>query len=880
MASAPATKWATPWQSGKLFKDYFQAKQAGKSLETLQSIIDDWMATLFDLHPLLETNAFGALLNGTEKDIFVETRLLEEAPATPHTRIEAAVRIRGEEDWRSPEKCFASPPLYAVSRSWNDGGNPAMSAVVSMKILVASETMILVTIELEDGRSAEVALEKFGGAWSVNPQQGEVAELVVTLARSVESLKALGLLKPEGTRLEHQLGHGDDQRCVRLFCGCNQYVNTNIRDFLDLAKSKEEHLARKLSDKIWHYSMPHDSSLWDSGYMRDCFEFQHKLMMLASKRCLILQPECGWVGEHAEKIKVAEDSSLVWGWQRDPVSKKASVGKEIGTRLSAHCVMKATKDAVQHILEAETTRLPSFQLSNLFRREAKTDNQQDEDNASALVKYLDLPRHITPIDLPTRLWNVKNGEVHERETIPSGTLYCAVSYVWKQWPDSNGLTGLEHILNRLKKVASQTGVDWFWVDGKCIHQGKKEDKARELPKMGQYYGGAAFTLVLLPDVTASQKTPTPVPWQIFDAKAHRESNKKMRSQYINCRWLRRIWTMQEAWLARKLVFQTGAGLVRGDYLELLRVSEHMTEKSPVPACLEWMNIGPALVLGAATGDLVVPDDARDTPTLLTRPAGSLLQGNDGTGLQARTASLHRTLRLSVGRRCDPGKPSGKLIGLLGMVDRGDELTEQAVAQAPAAALEGDPEQVFRLAVKMGILGPEIMLCGTTSHQLGSSWLPDLRAGEKGVDLPYTASKVLKSLPVMNIEKDFGVSVKALEAELTSISWKRRITVQSGEKAHKYPCTLTLTNSGHKLRAEIESVKSIRGKTRKVLLLQRPSEKGPFICIGYHQMHYAEARHMIYQRIYGCLLKLALGEQDDIAPFEQKHKDGFSKRIIE
>lgn len=215
--------------------------------------------------------------------------------------------------------------------------------------------------------------------------------------------------------------------------------------------------------------------------------------------------------------------------------------------------------------------------------------------------------------------------------------------------------------------------------------------------------------------------------------------------------------MQEAWLARKLVFKTGAGLVRGDYLELLRVSGPVTQKGSVTACLEWMNIGPALVLGAATGDLVVPGDASETPTLLTRPAGILLLDNDGTGLQARTISLHRALRLSIGRKCDPRKPSGKLIGLLGMVDRGDELTEPAVAREPAAP-EGNPEQTLRLAVEMRILGPEIMLCQTASQQPGSSWLPDLRDGEKGVELPYTASQVLKIPPVMNIGKGYGVSV--------------------------------------------------------------------------------------------------------------------------
>lgn len=236
------------------------------------------------------------------------------------------------------------------------------------------------------------------------------------------------------------------------------------------------------------------------------------------------------------------------------------------------------------------------------------------------------------------------------------------------------------------------------------------DQARELPKMGQYYGGAAFTLVLLPDVTEPQQTLTPIPWQVIDADEHRTKNKKLIEQYVQCQWLKRIWTVQEAWLARKLVFKIArGGLVRGDYLELLRTIGPITENyGPVPVCLEWMNIGPALVMGACTGDLIVPGE---TPTLLTRPAGSLPQDNDGTGLQARTTSLYRALRLSNGRGCDPKNPSGKLIGLLGMVDQGDKLTTEAVQRQTVneAPTEGNLEQAFRLAVEMGMLGAENLL---------------------------------------------------------------------------------------------------------------------------------------------------------------------------
>lgn len=453
--------------------------------------------------------------------------------------------------------------------------------------------------------------------------------------------------------------------------------------------------------------------------------------------------------------------------------------------------------------------------------------------------------------------------------------------MWGQWKSQDGRPDLDGIRKSLLEVMEATGSELFWVDGRCIIQHEDMDQARELPRMGQYYGGAAFTLVLLPDVTEPQRTPNPIPWQVIDADAHRKTNKRLLQQYIQCQWLKRIWTMQEAWLARKLVFKTyGArgGLVRGDYLELLRTTGPVIGRyGPVPFCLEWMNIGPTLVIGACTGDLITP---HETPTLLTRPAGSLSQNNDGRELQSRTTSLYRALRLCNGRGCDPKMPSGKLIGLLGMVDQGDKLTAETVQAATSEDRppEGNPEQAFRLAVSMRMLGPEVLLCRSRSMEPGCSWLPNLRDRPDGVDLPYISSHVIGTPPAMSVSED-GATVMALEAELTEIKSLEsgRTTWESGEKWYKYICTVQVP-SGYRSkptiarRATTQSVESVKKRQRNVLMLQRPSKKGALITVRGHPRI-----GDFYERKQGFLLFLT--DEDNATPLEDDCRKHYRQRII-
>ncbi|KAI0126956.1 heterokaryon incompatibility protein-domain-containing protein [Xylariales sp. AK1849] len=887
MAALPrARAWKMPVQMLPLAQQYNQAKQLGKNIEELIDIVDHWWATVVDLHPFTKKAVYGAKLDESEKDIFVDTLLLLRKPEEPYTKITVSTITDTEGGLASEEQvCYTNLPFYVVTRSWSDGGNPLLTMVcdVSVKTTSIAPLLLSVCFKLEDGKYAEVFLREFGGVILVHPQQGEVAELVMALAEC-DALPGLKYIKAK--RLRYERLEDGQKLCQRLFCPCTQRVNTDMAQFVKCANSSDTEVSRKLYEELWHYSMPQNFSLWDTDQLVECFQFQSKLATLSNRGILMLQPECEWVQEHEDRIKIAEDSSLLLGWQRSPqessIGQKSSIGQHkeqcvVGSILPS-CVLDVSK------LETETFMKRGAALAGA--EWFATRPVSGKDAITELREYLEGPGSLKPKHNPTRLWNITANKVVKN--VASGTQYCAVSYVWGQWYKYHmGLktkdVDTERLRECLLQVKDVTGIELFWVDCLCISQEDEEDKDNELPKMAQYYGEAAFTVALLPDVNELQVTPTPIPWQVIDVKAHYSANKKLVEQYAECEWLKRIWTMQEAWLARKLVIKTGREMVRGDYLELLRTARTVIDQySAVPICLEWMNIGPSLVMGACTGNLLFPGE---TPSLLTRAAGSLFHGDLGRGLQTRSTTLLRALRLSNGRNASV--PADRLIGLLGMVEQGEMLAKAVRKKRKTEAereksltqfskpgevrkskgiLPMPPEVVFRLAAEMGMLGPEIMLCRGRLEKRGLCWLPNLQDDPKSVELPYTTSMVLGGTLKVKLE---GAIVQALKGELINLRTNPRGTVLTGENVWRYSCTFRAGSNGKLRAAKIESIEWVKKRKRDILLLRRSSKQGPFITVR------GEPRKGdYYHRKQGFVLTL-----DDDVPLEDEEAQNFYEYII-
>ncbi|KAF4840574.1 hypothetical protein CGCSCA4_v010060 [Colletotrichum siamense] len=140
-------------------------------------------------------------------------------------------------------------------------------------------------------------------------------------------------------------------------------------------------------------------------------------------------------------------------------------------------------------------------------------------------------------DLPTRLLCLTTGEV----VMGMGRgRYAIISYCWQQWPETSSL-----------------------IDIRCIEQGNMKDKAREVPRMGDYYKRAALCVALIPEVARlgtmwSWTQPENAIEQIFDGAA-------TAIRVVESVWGSRVWTFQEAILSERLLIFNGMGVEGGTH---------------------------------------------------------------------------------------------------------------------------------------------------------------------------------------------------------------------------------------------------------------------------------------------------------------------------
>lgn len=201
---------------------------------------------------------------------------------------------------------------------------------------------------------------------------------------------------------------------------------------------------------------------------------------------------------------------------------------------------------------------------------------------------------ISEVDkLPTRLYNIEEGrkkvdetevvklmkDVEETEGRTDIKSYATTSYSCGELGDpekghfypaarktfNKAFKALE-IINKRKneeikkkqpsiseEELKKTDIKYLWVDQLCIKQeGKKgvEDKAIEMPRMRQYYGNSAVTLISINRKLCKDDGTLP-------------SLPEALKEIINSNWFTRTWTFQEGWLSKQTIFMFDDCLVDG-----------------------------------------------------------------------------------------------------------------------------------------------------------------------------------------------------------------------------------------------------------------------------------------------------------------------------
>ncbi|KAI0827836.1 hypothetical protein BC628DRAFT_1417955 [Trametes gibbosa] len=109
-------------------------------------------------------------------------------------------------------------------------------------------------------------------------------------------------------------------------------------------------------------------------------------------------------------------------------------------------------------------------------------------------------------------------------------------------------------------LATEYGLDWFWVDAPCIDKRNSAELSEAISSMYHWYGRSAICFVHLPDVPSDSRDHIRAPGSAFRLSVY----------------FKRGWTLQELVAARRVVFLFNDWTVLSIKHELANVLEEIT----------------------------------------------------------------------------------------------------------------------------------------------------------------------------------------------------------------------------------------------------------------------------------------------------------------
>lgn len=116
----------------------------------------------------------------------------------------------------------------------------------------------------------------------------------------------------------------------------------------------------------------------------------------------------------------------------------------------------------------------------------------------------------------------------------------------------------------IQYICKKLNISYLWMDQLCINQNDKEDKRKEIKNMHKIYFNAKYTIVLIPELIDDR----PFWKKILDIQDIESKIFIIR----NSRWYTRIWTLEETFLSKTLIF------IGDDIILLSKLNENYSNK--------------------------------------------------------------------------------------------------------------------------------------------------------------------------------------------------------------------------------------------------------------------------------------------------------------
>lgn len=273
------------------------------------------------------------------------------------------------------------------------------------------------------------------------------------------------------------------------------------------------------------------------------------------------------------------------------LSKRSKISRDAMNRawryLGGAAALRATKPIDDGARMRDVRdRLWKAYIRRLKKRDAKPKDEMEgawesvgelEISPRAQETMEEVKRDKLATSIPTRIYDTRSDELRLPVRFER---YIAVSYVWTQY------SSIKDIVEDMRHIIEATQIDSLWIDRVCIDQEDAQDKAREIPRMDEYYSGANLVVALVPEVRVHDGIIS-LPRKVV----MKESGRDMIDLYDDLnssKWMHRVWTFQEAALARRLLLVTETATIDdADYSLVSAAHEHLESGSCKVDDIEW-----------------------------------------------------------------------------------------------------------------------------------------------------------------------------------------------------------------------------------------------------------------------------------------------------
>lgn len=547
--------------------------------------------------------------------------------------------------------------------------------VASANFRLANNVLEIV-LRADDGTEWTTSMSVVGDRLIAPAQQAQLAELFIALGESCDS----ELVMPASLQLSDD-GPGHEI-CAAPFCDLGGPVYTHD----SLASSQLD----KELDRQQGYAIPtvicytDNEQLWVDRVPHSPAAMTDMLTSLVERETILIANTCRASGE--ERTILLADSIIWWTeevTEEAPLRKHAKPANWGGFQdlWRNHNNLRESKKRAEVLLWADAPLVHKSVMQ--FAQDVRSDSNAIN---------------------PLRLIHVPTRNVLTTEGLPKKH-YAIISYTWSQF-------NKEELLKTATKRAAGLGYEYIWIDQYCIDQKNKQEKNAEIKRMRDYYKNAAQVLVLLPDVTSLARVDVASTDQLIHVDAALNASRNVLKEISSCEWLKRVWTFQEAWVARQCVLCTQEQMLDGMVMDaLLGMLKYEAVNRPRVMCVASKSISNPVVANPNT--VVWEELLRQRQTVVGSTDRWLLQSEQNEHEPPRL-TLVQAWEASRGR--NTMNEEDRVYALLSSVEGGDKVKVDRGRSLQA---------VIEDCVQAGIVTADLLAGNSPWTVADRCWMPDL-----------------------------------------------------------------------------------------------------------------------------------------------------------